>query len=812
MMSAEDSDFGRHVNGNIDEHGLAGTRSRVSRACTRCRSRKDKCDGALPSCAACLSSSQPCSYEPSTKKRGLPEGYVRGLEKLWAVLVSKIDGLEDTVAEILEQHRDTLLQAWNHRQTGEELHSVWKDSRVLQELETLLSALENVPAHKTKRKRDKNEDGADVALVEASPDLQLVLSVAYNVQMLEGRNRVASDHPVRTHPAEPLTLPDSVLLPPIASEIIGQYFKFTHCWMPLLDKPRILRRCYEFSRTHTSVDQSNADLAVLAAALAYATQYSGRVSHSSASTGPIAGLRLLQLSRRCIPSAEGIYELGHIQALLILALHDIGNSLWEPAWRSVGLAVRAMQAIQDVPQLPFKDHAATQQMCLILDTALALRLGRTPYLSGREIVALGLLKEDGHEEWEPWVDHDRASPFASEPSFTISCFNRLTKVFAILNTHIRDHAASPPEATNESSRALGHLAGEDPYLLHDSSLRPPHQSWMKVAFLLALAYVEASHSGQTSHVTQLFDTVSEILSTRADVFPDGLAAMPTLIFALLHATCDALLANKTLSTSHPNSSGLGLIADRLDRVSGNWLDARETANKVREYLTPVREPVENSPSVSAKRRRGPTLPLDPTQSQHGSLNLWPADPFTQTFANKPQPLATVPTGRNGPVRTRGSTQPFATNLPVPIEASGPVNDDMNAILPFGPVSSMDLRNMSIDTTGVNDGVQRNPSIATSPSFQGDEIDALFREMAQLDTTEWTSGRSQVLKDFGFYDDTTFEAFCNDPDRLYNSSNSLNNQQMNAFSGNTLTFDPGFVSQPLGSGINDFDMVGNTWNG
>lgn len=811
-MSAEDSEFGRHENGNIDEHGLSRTRSRVSRACTRCRSRKDKCDGARPSCAACLSSSQPCSYEPSTKKRGLPEGYVRGLEKLWAVLVSKIDGLADTVAEILEEHRDTLLQAWNHRQTGEELHSMWKDSRVLQELETLLSALENVPVHGTKRKRDKDED--DAALEEASPDLQLVLSVAYNVQMQEGTNRVASGHPVRTHPAKSLTLPDSVLLPPIASKIIGQYFKFTHCWMPVLDKPRILRRCYEFSRTNTSVGQSNADLAVLAAALAYATQYSGRASHSFASSGPIAGLRLLQLSRRCIPSAEGIYELGHIQALLILALNDIGNGLWEPAWRSVGLAVRAMQGIRNVPQLPPRDHAATQQMCLILDTALALRLGRTPYLSGREILALGLLNEDGHEEWEPWVDHDRASSYASEPSFTISCFNRLTKVFAILNTHIRDHTAPSPEAADESSRALDHLAGEDPYPLHDSSLRPPHQSWMKVALLLASAYVEAPHSGQTSRVTKSLDAVSEILRERADVFAGGLAAMPTLIFALLHATCDALLANKTLSTSLPKSSGLGLIADRLDDVSKHWLDARETANKVREYLTRFEEPLENSPSVSAKRRRGPTLPLDPTQSQHRSLNLWPSDPFTQTFANKPQPSATVPTGRNGSVRTRASTQPFATNIPIPLEASGPVNDGVNAMFPFGPVSSMDLRNMSIDdTTGVHDGVQHNPSIATSPSFQGDEIDALFREMAQLDTTEWTSGRSQALKDFGFYDDTTFEAFCNDPDRLYNSPNNLNNQQMNAFSGgNTLTFDPGFVNQPLGSGLNNFDMVGTTWNG
>ena len=108
------------------------------------------------------------------------------------------------------------------------------------------------------------------------------------------------------------------------------------------------------------------------------------------------------------------------------------------------------------------------------------------------------------------------------------------------------------------------------------------------------------------------------------------------IFALLQAMCDALLANKTLSTSLPKSAELGLIADRLDDVSKHWLDARETATKVREYLKRSEEPPENNPSASAKRRRGPALPSDPTQTHHDSLDLWPSDPFMQAFANNSQ--------------------------------------------------------------------------------------------------------------------------------------------------------------------------------
>lgn len=53
----------------------------------------------------------------------------------------------------------------------------------------------------------------------------------------------------------------------------------------------------------------------------------------------------------------------------------------------------------------------------------------------------------------------------------------------------------------------------------------------------------------------------------------------------------------------------------------------------------------------------------------------------------------------------------------------------------------------------------------SPSFHGDEIDAIFHEMAHLDTNEWSTERALGLKDFGFADDLTFQAFCNDPERL-----------------------------------------------
>jgi len=48
------------------------------------------------------------------------------------------------------------------------------------------------------------------------------------------------------------------------------------------------------------------------------------------------------------------------------------------------------------------------------------------------------------------------------------------------------------------------------------------------------------------------------------------------------------------------------------------------------------------------------------------------------------------------------------------------------------------------------------------------IDAIFEDLAYLDTTEWANNREAGLKEFGFIDDSTFQAFCHDPDRLVGS--------------------------------------------
>lgn len=114
------------------KHIHEGMRKRVSQACDACRNKKLRCDGLRPTCSSCILLGRQCLYASVVKKRGLPEGYVRGLEKLLALLISKEgDGivasmfqtaLEDDVSRV------ELIHQWKGDTNGETLPEFWRNS------------------------------------------------------------------------------------------------------------------------------------------------------------------------------------------------------------------------------------------------------------------------------------------------------------------------------------------------------------------------------------------------------------------------------------------------------------------------------------------------------------------------------------------------------------------------------------------------------------------------------------------------------------------------------------------------------------
>jgi hypothetical protein len=137
----------------------APKRQRVSRACDQCRGRKDKCDGKQPVCSTCESTSQQCSYGAAPKRRGLPSGYVRGLEVLLSLIFSRIQSSEDTVLALLSdtfENQDKNMS----KDELETLLQVWRKGPVMNNIERFIPRIEAIEEVRPRRPIERDETEA----------------------------------------------------------------------------------------------------------------------------------------------------------------------------------------------------------------------------------------------------------------------------------------------------------------------------------------------------------------------------------------------------------------------------------------------------------------------------------------------------------------------------------------------------------------------------------------------------------------------------------------------------------------------------
>jgi hypothetical protein len=751
MSTAAQSNATKEKQANGSEQGaLSRARTRVSRACTRCRARKDKCDAQLPSCTNCLNAEQQCSYDPTTKKRGLPEGYVRAVEKLWAVTFSKIPDLEDHLVIMLQQDRETLADIWNHRDIGEELHSRWKDSTVFQELESFLASLADTSsAVGSKRKRDRDDDGdSDGAL-----DLRTVLPAQYILQ--HARDGVKSTQSVRKASKSDHGARATFQLHPHALELLGRYFTTTHSWFPILDKPNTLRRSYEIQRTTVPVTSDNHHLAVLTSALALAAQQTDAghnsqeqsLNHNSLSTA----------CRGCLPCSDQFFAMGHVQALLLKAHSSALLNDWWSARRSVGLVSEVLRQRRRDGETSDRDTIAARQGCVVLDTLISIRLEQRPHLQSKDFEQPELLPEDGHEEWEPW-------PGSMYPSFTISSFNCLTRLCLLINEVANQESASASiVGTSAADGLLARLetlaASHSVLQLSDLRETPPHQVFLHTMVAFARALISCRRGSDCSITTMQLASIDEVLRSR----PSSVAPLPPLMLtcfsAILHGIFARLAKCTEISAYNLTNGDNTILKSLIDFIAKSTIS--ETVDDLQRGLAALMQKGPNGTNHQLTNDVGPSK-VHQSRMVTSPQTFFPADPFAHTNTNYGRmsidnPSAVETPGDQKTPQRSGSlawAQPWSRSVDILPNTSDLGNGSF--ILPTGQPGS------TIASTGTY-----NASIATSPSFQGDEIDALFHEMAQLDTTEWTAGRNEGLRDFGF-DDSTFEQFCNDPDRLFSS--------------------------------------------
>jgi hypothetical protein len=850
----------------------APRRKRVSRACDRCRSKKDKCDGIRPTCSACQATGQTCSYDPNAKKRGLPEGYVRGLEKLWALSMCNIEGLEDTMLTMLGAtaesvgRRDRLLQLWTDESASDSLHEVWKTSRLWGALEKMLSNSDSDPRQSPlKRPRDEDSStspgtsgqwGFRVGRGPTPPGMDVPRVVDPHCSPGVKRARLSTSLPdSHRSPASSVSADASSLqLPRHASRLFDAYFSRTHPWFPVIAKHNILRAFYLYGNGPVFVGKSSpgsADHAALWAVLSYTTAQglsdpgntSGAI-HDESRSALAKAREYYSVARGLIPSEKERFDLGHIQALLLLTLVNIGLEDWTAAWLLSGQSARMAETLElgklaDTHEL--RQRKAVFLGCFIIDSLLSVRLSRSPSMRAESLSLVGRLEEDGLEEWNPWMDvlapnlsRQGSNPPQRGPLLALSCFNRLAELAGILNRIGRDFS----QAANSHVFAQQMLVDLKPWddqlppgcrLLGPESNYPdrqpallPHQTYLCITYAATLLFLYTrqlgpEHSSYGAARTAL-DGAKKILYRTLAVLTQHVENFRACgISPLFEFPLRSIF--ESVSTARPKleSDGfsvvqwVGMFSRKITELESSWPVFGSLGPAVEDsafnmspassfsHQRPRKSPVSaGSSSLSYAPLRGEAKSysadragrnsidtqvnrrpdaVNDTESGHASKVrglLIPADGFyvtSQTSAGGATGLSTGP--ENNPERSAETSTILLDKL---LSSKGPVDSNVGLMhqrqpeTPESAVSSAIMQSGAERFPGHSAGgysMSRTYMPDESPSSSND-LDSIFKELAYLDTYEWANSREEGLREFGFIDDNTFQAFCHDPDRLVGS--------------------------------------------
>ncbi|KAH6898025.1 hypothetical protein B0T10DRAFT_577500 [Thelonectria olida] len=468
------------------------TRVRVTRACDECRRRKDRCDGQRPSCQPCLAAKRACTYNPS-KKRGLRTGYVRSLEILLGFLLGSIDGLSPWISALLEgevtaPRLQLKAPSDNMEDVSEFSMNAWRKSEVLKKLESVLSVTEchdddDEPTdsfegrlthafagmanlHNNDQVQDTNAlphllispldaDGTLSGFSQTPAPTSTAISHQVIPQTSLPSSTAFIDDLDVTSQAVTKDLPDvdHLAVPPDWSYLLDLHFAKTHSWFPICHKHDLLRSAYTLAnggqKMKITTLSQRGDAAFLWATLAYSSQHNDTIDAGRGrdSENRIGTQELHETAKRLVILESGEYEIGHIRALLILALFEVARGSWSVAWVTIG------QSVYIASSLKLLDNAGQAQRtldegvkrtllgCIALETLLASRLNCRPHFRQDDIQKVGPVQTEGIEEWEPWQyrldgGHQTVSQgaqYRQAPGRVLSLFSTFIDIVGLLN-------------------------------------------------------------------------------------------------------------------------------------------------------------------------------------------------------------------------------------------------------------------------------------------------------------------------------------------------------------------------------------------
>jgi hypothetical protein len=495
-------------------------RFRVSRACDQCRTERSKCDGNQPRCAPCSESNRPCSYTSNPKKRGLPPGYIRTIELALALVFQQDAELEASLIARLGQ-ANTVLLARDTKESNR-LHKVWRRTKFCNELNKALTGEHSRVGEEGALSSGEDSDVAveqETGLSRGVPDAPLFA-------LSEGtRGPIHEPNMQHSIPSSPLTP-----LPANSWQLLEIYSTYTQCWFPISEKLDVLKLSYSYPVSGLLLSSNMPESghhAEMWSIFALSSCQDLLSSHQSRDPAELTSAsRLYTIAQSLIPNEGGKFHIGHVKALLNLALVNLCGSYHNPAWLQVGAASRILATLETPSRISNSRYVHVVASCYLLDNFLALLLDRRPYLDKSDLERVGSVEEDGLEEWQPWDGElGTASGHRSRsPTLALSSFNRLTSLIDVLVEKTRH-----PRTENDRLRLFADwkstLSPKFDYIRSDSTSTP----MTPPAILLQLTHFATALTLAPSQVW--LDRILEILETYQQQL--SLAKLPTVIVCLL---------------------------------------------------------------------------------------------------------------------------------------------------------------------------------------------------------------------------------------------------------------------------------------
>ncbi|ORY10428.1 hypothetical protein BCR34DRAFT_350994 [Clohesyomyces aquaticus] len=691
----------------------AGKRSRVSRACDQCRVAREKCDGVQPTCHTCSASSRACTYTTNPKKRGIQPGYIRTLELALTWLFNTIPNTEISLNRKLAQEGAACVLLGKDTNDANKLHKSWRRSGFSRDVDKLLSGGDLLRLDDRSPESDEDEN---------EPDYPAHMDTNFSAPHNHQANPVSiSRLPLKRKQS----FGQLKALPTNRWRLFDIYFAHTHCWFPLSEKHDLLKTSYSYPDQGLDLTPEMAasgDHAELWSVLAFASLHEALGAVAPHTETPFTP-ELYGIARSLIPHEVGNFEIGHVKALLNLALINISHSIPEAGWLLVGQAARILVGIQQAE--PHRTSPRLKHVlagCFLLDTILSIQLRRRPYLHLSEARHFGKIDQDGIEEWQPWVGClDSGSRYYSTrraPVMSLSTLNYMIEIADILALAnlTEDSNSSSQEALRRIELWKASLPLEFAYIRDESDEIPSTPP----AILLQLVHRCASLSLFSTPQSAL--RITELLEKSRDVL--GLISLPPLVQNLLEIAA----RSRSFETLDQGSRiRFAIIRTEYTQAWSQGWDSSPTGL----YQAPLAEPQGRSEPASARYFDSPRAQMPTPESVQIHVSQPPAfQGHAPTGASSLQRSSSTLLDDllpdMGP--TAGSHQPHSLSV-----SSGQPHLQGLDITHFDgsfPAPILD---------------PRNPVLST-------DLESFFDELASLDGAERIDNQPQFMQNLGFAPD------------------------------------------------------------